>query len=107
VGSAVGLLYANGLPAHLMVDCSHANSGKDPERQALVAADLADRIADGDRALSAVMIESNLLGGSQDFRSVPLVWGQSITDACLSWEKTLPVITRLAEAVAARRAKRP
>ncbi len=106
VGSAVGLLHANNLPAHLMVDCSHANSGKDPERQALVAADLADRIADGDRALSAVMIESNLLGGSQDFRSVPLVWGQSITDACLSWEKTLPVINRLAEAVAARRTKR-
>ena len=74
-----------------MVDCSHANSGKDAERQAAVAADLASRIAAGDRAIAAVMIESNLLGGSQDYRAVPLVRGRSVTDACLSWEKTLPL----------------
>ncbi len=106
VRAAGGLLAANGLPAPQMVDCSHANSGKDPERQALVAGDLADRIAAGDRALSGIMIESNLLGGAQDYRSVPLVRGQSVTDACLSWEKSLPILSRLAEAVAARRAKR-
>jgi 3-deoxy-7-phosphoheptulonate synthase len=104
VRSVVELLLASGLPPHVMVDCSHANSGKDAERQAAVAADLAARIAAGDRAVAGVMIESNLVGGSQDYRSVPLVHGRSVTDACLSWEKTLPVIAGLAGAVAARRA---
>jgi 3-deoxy-7-phosphoheptulonate synthase len=103
VRAAVKLLSANGLPPHLMVDCSHSNSAKDAERQAEVAAELARRIAAGDRAISAVMIESNLLGGSQDYRAVPLVHGQSVTDACLPWEKTLPAIALLADAVGARR----
>jgi 3-deoxy-7-phosphoheptulonate synthase len=103
VHAAAELLSKNGIPPHVMVDCSHANSGKDPERQAIVAAELAARIAAGDRAIAAVMIESNLLGGLQDYRAVPLVRGQSITDACLSWEKTLPVLAKLAEAVRARR----
>jgi 3-deoxy-7-phosphoheptulonate synthase len=103
VRAAVKLLSKSGLPPHLMVDCSHANSGKDAERQAGVASELADRIAAGDRGVAAVMIESNLLGGSQDYRAAPLVRGQSITDACLSWEKTEPVIARLAAAVGARR----
>jgi 3-deoxy-7-phosphoheptulonate synthase len=105
VRSAVALLTANGLPPHVMVDCSHANSGKDAERQDSVAAELAARIAAGDRAIAAVMIESNLLGGSQDYRAVPLVHGRSVTDACLSWEKTVPVISRLAAAVTARGAR--
>jgi 3-deoxy-7-phosphoheptulonate synthase len=103
VRSAVALLSGSGLAPHLMVDCSHANSGKDAERQSAVAADLAERIAAGDRAISAVMIESNLLGGSQDYRAVPLVHGRSVTDACLSWEKTLPAMALLAAAVGARR----
>jgi 3-deoxy-7-phosphoheptulonate synthase len=103
VRSAVKLLVKSGLPPHLMVDCSHANSGKDPERQAGVAADLASRVSAGDRSVAAVMIESNLLGGSQDYKAAPLVRGRSITDACLSWEKTAPVIARLAEAVVERR----
>jgi 3-deoxy-7-phosphoheptulonate synthase len=103
VRSAAALLLKNGLPPHVMVDCSHANSGRDAERQPAVAAELAARIAAGDRAVAAVMIESNLVGGSQDYRAVPLTRGQSVTDACLSWEKTLPVIARLAEAVASRR----
>jgi 3-deoxy-7-phosphoheptulonate synthase len=106
VRAAVGLLTAQGLPPHLMVDCSHANSGKDPERQADVARDLADRVASGDRAIAGIMIESNLLGGAQDYRASPLVRGRSVTDACLSWEKSLPVIARLAEAVRARRKAR-
>jgi len=104
--AAVELLSRNGLPPHLMVDCSHGNSGKDAERQAAVALALAARIAAGDRAIAAVMIESNLLGGSQDYRAVPLVRGRSVTDDCLSWEKTLPVILRMAEAVSARRRTR-
>jgi 3-deoxy-7-phosphoheptulonate synthase len=106
VRAAVGLLSGSGLPPHLMVDCSHANSGKDAERQGAVAADLAERIAAGDRAIAAVMIESNLLGGSQDYRAVPLAHGRSVTDACLSWEKTVPEIARLAAAVGARRRSR-
>jgi 3-deoxy-7-phosphoheptulonate synthase len=103
VRADVALLAASGLPPHLMVDCSHANSGKDADRQDRVAADLAERIAAGERAVAGVMLESNLVGGSQDYRAVPLTRGQSVTDACLSWDRTLPVIDQLAGAVAARR----
>ncbi len=103
VRAAASLLAKNQLPAHLMVDCSHANSGKDPGRQPAVAADLAAQLAAGETAISAVMIESNLLGGTQDYQHRPLIHGRSITDACLSWEQTLPVLATLAEAVKARR----
>jgi 3-deoxy-7-phosphoheptulonate synthase len=103
VAEAVTLLKKYDLPTGLMVDCSHANSGKDPERQPMVVAELAAQIAAGERALAAVMIESNLLGGAQDYQAKPLVYGRSITDGCLSWEKTLPVFAQLAAAVRARR----
>jgi 3-deoxy-7-phosphoheptulonate synthase len=89
-----------------MVDCSHANSGKDAERQPAVAAELAARIAAGESAICGLMIESNLLGGTQDYRAQPLIYGQSITDPCLSFEKTSPVLAKLAEAVRARRARK-
>ena len=105
VDAAASLLAENGLPPHVMVDCSHANSGKDPERQVLVAADLASRIAAGSRSVAAVMLESNLVGGAQDYRAAPLVHGRSVTDPCLSWEKTAPVLADLARAVAARRSR--
>jgi 3-deoxy-7-phosphoheptulonate synthase len=101
--AAVALLQANALAPHVMVDCSHANSGKDPSRQPAVAADLAAQIAAGERGIAAVMLESNLLGGVQDYRAEPLIYGRSITDACLSWEQTLPVLGALADAVRARR----
>jgi 3-deoxy-7-phosphoheptulonate synthase len=100
---ATGLLSKNGLPTRVMVDCSHANSAKDPERQAVVVAELATRIASGESSVAAVMIESNLVGGAQDYRAVPLVRGKSVTDACLSWEDTLPIFSRLAAAVNSRR----
>jgi 3-deoxy-7-phosphoheptulonate synthase len=103
VRGAAELLKQNKLPPHLMIDCSHANSGKDAARQPFVAADLAGQIAAGERAIAAVMLESNLLGGSQDSQARPLVYGRSITDACLAWEQTLPVLAQLAEAVRARR----
>ncbi|MBI5767213.1 MAG: 3-deoxy-7-phosphoheptulonate synthase [Verrucomicrobia bacterium] len=103
VRAAAALLEKNGVKPFLMVDCSHANSGKDPARQPAVAADLAAQLAAGERAIVATMIESNLLGGTQDYRARPLVPGRSITDACLSWEQTLPVFNTLAEAVRARR----
>ena len=104
VKAAADLLARGGLGPRVMVDCSHANSGKDAERQPAVAADLAARVGAGDASIAAVMIESNLVGGSQDYRKSPRVYGQSVTDACLSWEKTLPVLASLASAVAARRA---
>ncbi|HMD60536.1 MAG TPA: 3-deoxy-7-phosphoheptulonate synthase [Opitutaceae bacterium] len=106
VRSAVDLLSGSGLPPYLMVDCSHGNSGKDAERQSVVVADLAARIGAGERAVAAVMVESNLLGGSQDYRAVPLLRGRSVTDACLSWENTIPLIALLAGAVRERRAVR-
>jgi 3-deoxy-7-phosphoheptulonate synthase len=103
IRAAAGLLQKNKLPPHLMVDCSHANSAKDPMRQPLVAADLAAQVAEGERAIAAVMIESNLLSGAQDYQARPLVPGRSITDACLGWEQTLPVLATLADAVKRRR----
>ncbi len=103
VQAAGELLRKNNLPPHVMVDCSHANSGKDASRQPAVAADLAARIAGGDRTLAAVMLESNLLGGTQDYQAKPLVPGRSVTDACLAWEQTLPLLATLATAVERRR----
>ena len=106
VHAATALLQAHGLLPYLMVDCSHANSGKDPARQILVARDLAAQMANGQRAIAAVMIESNLCDGAQDYRADPLVYGRSVTDACLSWEQTQPVLELLAAAVRARRGDR-
>jgi 3-deoxy-7-phosphoheptulonate synthase len=105
VREATALLEKNQLPPYLMVDCSHANSGKDPDKQPAVVADLAAQIAGGETAIAAVMIESNLLGGAQDYQAKPLVYGRSITDGCLAWEKTLPLFAQLAAAVQARRGK--
>jgi len=102
--SATTVLGKNKLPAFVMVDCSHANSGKDAEKQSAVAAHLASRIALGERSIAAVMIESNLLGGAQDYQAKPLVRGRSVTDACLSWDSTVPVLEILAKAVRYRRA---
>lgn len=103
IRAAAELLRENRLPPHFMVDCSHANSGKDASRQPAVAGDLAAQIAKGERAITAVMLESNLVGGAQDYQARPLVYGRSITDPCLSWEQTLPILAQLAEAVRARR----
>jgi 3-deoxy-7-phosphoheptulonate synthase len=105
VNAAADLLRQNALPVAVMVDCSHANSGKDPERQPIIAADLSAQLAGGQRAICGVMIESHLLGGAQLHDAKPLVYGRSITDACLSWEKTLPVLSQLADAVRARRSR--
>jgi 3-deoxy-7-phosphoheptulonate synthase len=103
VRTAAQLLRTNKLPPHLMIDCSHANSGKDALRQPAVAADIAAQIAAGERAIAAVMLESNLVGGAQDYQARPLVPGRSITDACLAWEQTLPVLATLAASVKQRR----
>jgi 3-deoxy-7-phosphoheptulonate synthase len=103
VRTAAQMLRTNQLPPYVMIDCSHANSGKDPARQPTVANAIAAQIGGGERAIAAVMIESNLVGGAQDYQAKPLVYGRSITDACLPWEQTLPVLATLAEAVKRRR----
>lgn len=104
VQSAAALLKKTGSLPVVLVDCSHGNSEKKYERQIAVAADLASQITAGERAIIGVMLESNLVGGCQKYESgKPLVHGQSITDACLSFEETLPVLEQLAQAVAARR----
>ena len=88
----------------IMIDCSHGNSRKDHARQAAVAEDLCRQIASGSTAIMGVMIESHLVGGRQDHDgSSSLTYGQSITDACLEWEQTKPVLNELAAAVHARR----
>jgi len=93
-----------GLPHRIMIDCSHGNSSKQHVRQADVAADVAAQVAGGSRALFGVMLESFLEDGRQDWDPKgEMVYGQSITDACLGWERTLPILALLAEAVRARR----
>jgi 3-deoxy-7-phosphoheptulonate synthase len=99
VAKAVSLLTQQQLPPFVMIDCSHANSGKDADQQCHVAHDLAVRIGQGETAISGVMLESHLHAGRQDEHAKPLVYGQSITDACLSWEQTKPVLADLAAAV--------
>jgi 3-deoxy-7-phosphoheptulonate synthase len=100
-------LEAAGLPPRVMVDCSHANSDKDHERQPKVVRDLAGQIAGGSHRIFGLMLESFLIDGrqhhSQDHGSDSLVYGQSITDACMGWEMTEPLFAELAEAVQRRR----
>jgi 3-deoxy-7-phosphoheptulonate synthase len=101
VAAAIAQLAEAGLPPYLMVDCSHANSAKDAERQPAVAEAVAAQVAAG-AGIMGVMLESNLVGGTQDYRSRPLVYGRSVTDPCLPLERTVPVLERLAEAVRGR-----
>ncbi len=99
---------AAALEPRVMVDASHGNSGKAYERQIDVAHDLASQVAGGTRAIVGVMIESHLVAGRQNrVPGVPLVYGRSITDACLDWERTAPLLDALAGAVAARRDTQP
>jgi 3-deoxy-7-phosphoheptulonate synthase len=93
-------LQESGLPPHVMVDCSHANSNKDHTRQPGVCRDVAAQIAKGSRNILGVMLESNLVAGAQTLvNGQPLVYGQSITDACIGWEETLELLEELARAV--------
>jgi 3-deoxy-7-phosphoheptulonate synthase len=88
-----------GLAARIMIDCSHANSSKDYTRQALVARDIAGQIRAGDRRIIGVMIESNLVAGAQKLaKGKPLVYGQSLTDACIGWPETVDILRELAAA---------
>jgi 3-deoxy-7-phosphoheptulonate synthase len=107
LGRAASALVQVGVPARVMVDCSHGNSGKDYRRQPEVAAALAEQIAAGSGSLFGMMLESHLVGGRQDLvPGCPLVYGQSITDGCLGWDETCPVLRQMAAAVKARRARK-
>ncbi len=98
-------LEAAGLPPRVMIDCSHGNSRKDPARQPAVLRDVAGQVAAGSGHLIGAMIESHLVGGRQDVgNGQDLVYGQSITDACIGWDETVPMLEELAAAVRARRA---
>ncbi|MDW5445046.1 3-deoxy-7-phosphoheptulonate synthase [Polaromonas sp. SM01] len=109
VSAACKELAASKLPATLMVDCSHANSSKQHEKQRDVARDIAGQVAGGSHQVFGLMVESHLKPGAQKFTpgkddAKALEYGQSITDACLSWDDSLEVLEVLSEAVKARRA---
>ncbi len=104
IDAVCGEAKSAGLPQIVMIDASHANSAKNPENQPIVLADIGTQLAAGDRRIIGVMVESNLVAGRQDL--VPggkLTYGQSVTDGCIDWDTTVVALTRLADAVVARR----
>jgi 3-deoxy-7-phosphoheptulonate synthase len=102
VAAALDRLRAAGLPPRVIVDASHGNSGKDHVRQAGVVRELAGRIGGGETGVVGLMMESFLVAGRQEL-SPTMAYGQSVTDACLSWDTTADLLDELAAAVAARR----
>ena len=107
VAEAAGRLEAAGLPQRLIIDASHANSGKDHVRQREVAGLLAEQVATGGAAIAGIMLESNLLGGAQkldpEVGPVGLVRGRSVTDACMGWDATEEALRELAAGARRRR----
>jgi 3-deoxy-7-phosphoheptulonate synthase len=96
-----------GLPPRVMIDASHGNSEKDHRRQPMVVREVAAQIAQGEAGIIGMMMESFLIDGRQDLSDPSrLVYGQSITDACMGWDTTVPVLQELAAAVRARRQAR-
>jgi len=111
VAAACKEIEAAKLECTLMVDCSHANSSKQHERQVDVARDVAAQLKAGSRCIFGVMVESHLHAGAQKFSAgkddpLKLEYGKSITDACLGWEHSLEVLEVLSDAVTARKASR-
>ena len=106
VDAAGKSLAESGIAARIMIDCSHGNSGKEPAKQVGVGQDVAGQVAAGDARIFGVMIESHLKAGRQDL--IPgkaLIYGQSITDACVGWEDSRALIDTFADAVRQRRLK--
>jgi 3-deoxy-7-phosphoheptulonate synthase len=106
VNAAATSLAEAGIAARIMIDCSHGNSGKEPAKQVAVGNEVAAQIAAGDPRIFGIMVESHLKAGRQDL--IPgkeLVYGQSITDACIGWEDSRGMIDALADAVRQRRVK--
>ena len=107
VAGALAVIEGAGLPRRLMVDASHGNSGKDHHCQEAVAVAVAGQVAAGERGITGVMLESFLVAGRQEPGHLPqLVYGQSVTDACMDFPATTAVLETLATAVRARR-RRP
>lgn len=109
VDAASEELKKHGFPSAVMIDCSHANSRSDFQRQAIVVSEVAHQLRMGSRNISGVMIESHLVEGNQKadgHKLEDLVYGQSITDACISWSKTEDVLQELADAVRIRRERK-
>jgi 3-deoxy-7-phosphoheptulonate synthase len=107
VQETLSALRAAKLPERVMIDTSHGNSNKDHRNQPLVAADVAAQVAAGDRGIVGLLLESFLEEGRQDLKegqAASLVYGKSVTDACMGWDATLPVLRELAAAVRTRRA---
>ena len=93
-----------GIRSAIMIDASHGNSEKDPDKQPLVIEDVSRQIERGDRRIVGVMVESNLLAGRQNLiAGAPLAYGRSITDACLGWGASVALLERLARAAEQRR----
>ena len=104
VEEALAKLRAAGLPERLVIDASHDNSGKDPDRQVVTAGQIADQIADEKAEIVGTMLESFLVEGRQDLEGgEALTYGQSITDPCIGWDETVTALGRFAAAVQARR----
>src|SRR5690606_29172564 len=104
VSAALDVVEAAGLPRRLMIDASHANSGKDHLRQPGVAQAIAAQVAEGQTGIIGVMLESFLVPGAQELGDpAALTYGQSITDKCMGWETTEEVLAQLADAVRSRR----
>ena len=105
VDSTAQQMEKTGVAPRIMVDCSHANSSKDHRKQATVCRDVCSQLAAGENRIMGVMIESNLVAGAQKLvPGSPLVYGQSITDACIDWPETHTLLRELAAAVQKRRA---
>lgn len=106
VQPALAALRRANLPARLMIDASHGNSEKDYQRQPIAASAVAEQVAAGERGIIGVMLESFLVDGRQELNNpIGLTAGQSVTDACLGWNMTVPIIHELASAVRARRTR--
>lgn len=104
VAAAADQIGKAGLPQRVMVDASHANSEKNPERQVPVCENIAQQLADGDDRIFGVMVESHLVGGRQDLiEGQALTYGQSITDGCIDWAQSEAVLAVLSQSVKARR----
>jgi 3-deoxy-7-phosphoheptulonate synthase len=106
IAATVRALAEAAIPARIMIDFSHGNSGKDEQRQLLVGRDVAAQIASGNGAIFGVMVESHLKAGRQDLLAgKELVYGLSITDACIGWEESRALLDTLADGVRRRRLK--
>jgi len=101
LGQAYSEQQDNGLSQRIIIDCSHANSGKNHKRQSIVVQDIASRLNDEIDMIAGIMLESHLVEGKQAYTTAEkLIYGQSITDACIGWEETETMLGALSESVA-------